>query len=38
MGILMLALGQGTEVVVTAEGPDEEEAVSLLSKILGGSV
>ena len=38
MGILMLALGEGTEVIVSAEGPDEEEAVTLLAKILGGPV
>ena len=38
MGILMLALGQGSEVIIMADGPDEEKAVDLLSGILGGSV
>jgi len=38
MGILMLALGEGAEVIITAEGPDEENALDSLSEILGGAV
>ncbi|MDD5746186.1 MAG: HPr family phosphocarrier protein [Candidatus Omnitrophica bacterium] len=34
MGILMLAAGQGQEVVISAEGPDAERAVNELEKIL----
>lgn len=37
MGILMLALGEGSEVILIVEGPDEEEALGVLSEILGGS-
>lgn len=38
MGILMLALGEGSEVTISAEGSDEENAVSKLSEILHGGV
>ncbi|MDD5729400.1 MAG: HPr family phosphocarrier protein [Victivallales bacterium] len=34
MGILMLAAGQGQEVIISAEGPDAERAVNELEKIL----
>jgi len=34
MGILMLAAGQGQEIIITAEGPDAENAVLELEKIL----
>ena len=34
MGILMLAAGQGQEVIISAEGPDAEKAVLELEKIL----
>ena len=34
MGILMLAAGQGQEVVISAEGPDAQTAVAELEKIL----
>ncbi len=34
MGILMLAAGQGQEVSIIAEGPDAENAVLELEKIL----
>ncbi len=34
MGILMLAAGQGQEVTIRAEGPDAEDAVNELEKIL----
>lgn len=34
MGILMLAAGQGQQVVIIAEGPDAELAVKELEKIL----
>lgn len=34
MGILMLGAGKDTQVVLTASGPDAEEAVNELSKIL----
>lgn len=34
MGILMLAAGQGQEVVISAEGPDADVAIVELEKIL----
>ncbi|MFH1062399.1 MAG: HPr family phosphocarrier protein [Candidatus Omnitrophota bacterium] len=34
MGILMLAAGQGQEIIIIAEGPDAENAVLELEKIL----
>jgi len=34
MGILMLAAGKDTPVTITASGPDAEEAVGELSKLL----
>jgi len=34
MGILMLALSPGAEVIVSATGEDEEDAVARLSKML----
>lgn len=34
MGILMLAAGQGQEIIVIAEGPDSEAAVIELEKVL----
>ncbi|MFH1459253.1 MAG: HPr family phosphocarrier protein [Candidatus Omnitrophota bacterium] len=34
MGILMLAAGQGQEVLIIAEGPDAQNAVEALEKIL----
>lgn len=36
MGLLMLALGRGSEVTISASGDDEEEAVSKLTDILSG--
>lgn len=36
MGLLMLALGQGTEVTVGAAGPDAEAAVERLAAVLNG--
>lgn len=34
MGIMMLAAGQGTELTITADGPDEEEAIEALLKLV----
>ena len=34
MGIMMLAASRGTELTIRAEGPDEEEAVQALSKLV----
>lgn len=34
MGILMLAAGQGQEIIISAEGPDAENAVLELEKML----
>ena len=31
MGILMLAATQGTEIIIKADGPDEEDAVAAIS-------
>jgi len=36
MGILMLALGPGSMVELSAEGPDETEALQVLSAVLSG--
>ncbi len=36
MGLLMLALGPGSEVLLTTEGPDEEGAIETLSELLSG--
>ncbi len=35
MGLLMLALSPGCQVVISAAGPDEEQALSVLTNILG---
>lgn len=32
MGMMMLAASRGSEVVVTADGPDEEEALSTVER------
>jgi len=34
MGILMLAAGQGQEIIIVAKGPDAELAIKELEKIL----
>ncbi len=34
MGILMLAAGQGQEIIIIAEGPDAEAAIAELEKVL----
>ena len=34
MGIMMLAASRGTELTIRAEGPDEEEAVEVLTKLV----
>jgi phosphocarrier protein len=34
MGVMMLAAGMGSEVLVTAEGEDEEEALRVVSELL----
>jgi catabolite repression HPr-like protein len=34
MGIMSLAISSGTEVYISAEGPDEEQAVSTLSLLV----
>ncbi len=36
MGLLMLAMGQGTRVLITADGEDENQAISVLSSVLEG--
>lgn len=36
MGIMMLAASRGTQLTIRAEGPDEEEAVEALSKLVEG--
>jgi phosphocarrier protein HPr len=35
MGVMMLAAGQGSRVVVETEGPDETEALESLVALLG---
>lgn len=34
LGILLLAAGKGTTITVTAEGPDEEEAVEAIETLI----
>ncbi len=34
LGLLLLAAARGTSIVVTAEGPDEREAVDALSRLV----
>jgi phosphocarrier protein HPr len=36
LGILLLGASQGTTIEVTAEGPDEEEAIDALSVLVAG--
>jgi phosphocarrier protein len=36
LGILLLAASRGTTVEVTAEGPDEEEAMAALAALVEG--
>lgn len=35
MGILLLAAGTGTTVVISADGPDEADAVDALCRLVG---
>jgi len=35
MGVMMLAAGQGTSVIVEAEGPDADKAIDALLKLIG---
>lgn len=34
MGLMMLAVGWGAEITVTAEGPDEEETIKALEELI----
>ncbi|TVP85833.1 MAG: phosphocarrier protein HPr [Alkalicoccus sp.] len=34
MGVMSLGVGQGSEVSIKAEGPDEEEAISALDEVM----
>ncbi|PRO64935.1 phosphocarrier protein HPr [Alkalicoccus urumqiensis] len=34
MGVMSLGVGQGSEVTIKAEGPDEEEAISALDEVM----
>lgn len=34
MGIMMLAAGKGSEIIVTANGPDAQEAVDEIEKLI----
>lgn len=36
MGLLMLAMGKGTKVILTAEGEDENQAAEKLASVLEG--
>ena len=36
MGVMMLAAGQGTEVDVEVEGPDEDRAMASLLELING--
>jgi len=37
LGVLMLAAETGTELAIRAEGPDEDEAVDALVKLVEGN-
>lgn len=37
MGIMSLAVSRGTEITIQAEGPDAEEAVEVLAKMVSQS-
>lgn len=34
MGVMSLGVGQGAEVTIKAEGPDEQEAISALDEVI----
>ena len=34
MGVMMLAAAKGTEVVISASGPDEDQAVTALTELI----
>ena len=36
MGLLMLAAGKGSKIVIKAEGPDAEEAIDDLTRLIEG--
>lgn len=36
MGVMSLAIAKGTEIVLMAEGSDEEKAVNSLTELVGG--
>ena len=36
LSVLMLAAARGTELIITAEGPDEEPALDALCQLVGG--
>ena len=36
MGVMMLAAGEGTQLTIAAEGPDQEEAIEELTKLVEG--
>lgn len=36
MGVMMLAASRGTSIEVTAEGPDEEQALQALNNLVAG--
>jgi phosphocarrier protein HPr len=35
MGVMMLAAGKGSRVIVETDGPDEEEAIEALAALIG---
>ena len=38
LSVLMLAAARGTELLITAEGPDEGQALDALCQLIGGGV
>ena len=36
LSVLMLAASRGTELIITAEGPDEQPALDALCRLIGG--
>ena len=38
LNLMSLAISNGDEIIVTAEGPDEDEAIATIKNVLEGSL
>lgn len=38
MGVMSLGIGQGADILIQAEGPDEKEAISTLTDVIKGGL